>query len=82
MFCSPNVYGLYVGRFVGGVALGAFSVSIPPYIEDIAEKQILRAMANFYHVHFSCGVLFGYIIGKIILIYHCLKFMCIFTEKL
>ncbi|CAB3223071.1 unnamed protein product [Arctia plantaginis] len=62
---SPNVYGLYVGRFVGGVALGAFSVSIPPYIEDIAEKQILRAMANFYHVHFSCGILFGYIIGLV-----------------
>lgn len=62
---SPNVYGLYVGRFVGGVALGAFSVSIPPYIEDISEKQILRAMANFYHVHFSCGILFGYIIGLV-----------------
>lgn len=62
---SPNVYGLYVGRFVGGIALGAFSVGIPPYIEDIAENQILSTLANFYHVHFSCGVLFGYIIGLI-----------------
>lgn len=62
---SPNVYGLYVGRFVGGTALGAFSVGIPPYIEDIAEKQILSTLANFYHVHFSCGVLFGYIIGLV-----------------
>ncbi|XP_075986737.1 facilitated trehalose transporter Tret1-like [Anticarsia gemmatalis] len=62
---SPNVYGLYVGRFVGGVAVGAFSVGIPPYVEDIAEKQLLPTMANFYHVHFSCGVLFGYIIGLV-----------------
>lgn len=62
---SPNVYGLYVGRFVGGTALGALSVGIPPYIEDIAEKQILPALVTFYHVHFSCGVLFGYIIGLI-----------------
>ncbi|CAH0597771.1 unnamed protein product [Chrysodeixis includens] len=62
---SPNVYGLYVGRFVGGMALGAFSVGIPPYIEDIAEKQILPTLANFYHVHFSCGVLFGYVIGLV-----------------
>ncbi|CAH0697160.1 unnamed protein product [Spodoptera exigua] len=62
---SPNVYGLYVGRFVGGMALGAFSVGIPPYVEDIAEKHILPTLANFYHVHFSCGVLFGYIIGLV-----------------
>lgn len=62
---SPNVYGLYVGRFVGGIAVGAFSVGIPPYVEDIAEKQLLKTLANFYHVHFSCGVLFGYIIGMV-----------------
>ncbi|CAG4945301.1 unnamed protein product [Parnassius apollo] len=62
---SPNVYGLYVGRFVGGVAVGAFSVGIPPYIEDIAEKQLLPTLANFYHVHFACGVLFGYIAGMV-----------------
>ncbi|XP_041985361.1 facilitated trehalose transporter Tret1-like [Aricia agestis] len=62
---SPNVYGLYVGRFVGGVAVGAFSVGIPPYVEDIAEKQILPALVNFYHVHFACGVLTGYVIGLV-----------------
>ncbi|CAH2097249.1 unnamed protein product [Euphydryas editha] len=63
---SPNVYGLYVGRFVGGMAVGAFSVGIPPYVEDIAEEHILPALVNFYHVHFACGVLFGYIIGKLV----------------
>ncbi|XP_068625449.1 facilitated trehalose transporter Tret1-like [Battus philenor] len=62
---SPNVYGLYVGRFVGGVAVGAFSVGIPPYIEDIAEKHLLPTLANFYHVQLSCGVLFGYISGLV-----------------
>ncbi|KAG6444239.1 hypothetical protein O3G_MSEX003277 [Manduca sexta] len=62
---SPNVYGLYVGRFVSGIAVGALSVAIPPYVEDIAEKQQLKTLANFYHVHFSCGVLFGYIIGLV-----------------
>ncbi|XP_047539807.1 facilitated trehalose transporter Tret1-like isoform X4 [Vanessa atalanta] len=62
---SPNVYGIYVGRFVGGMAVGAFSVGIPPYIEDIAEKHILPALVNYYHVHFACGVLFGYIIGMV-----------------
>ncbi|KAJ2940007.1 hypothetical protein O0L34_g14038 [Tuta absoluta] len=70
---SPNVYGLYVGRVVGGVAVGAFSVSIPPYIEDIAEKPLLSTLANFYHLHFSCGILFGYIIGMVNSIFwHCL----------
>ncbi|XP_045506487.1 facilitated trehalose transporter Tret1-like [Colias croceus] len=62
---SPNVYGLYVGRFVSGVAVGAFSVAIPPYVEDISEKHILPALANFFHVHFACGILFGYIIGMV-----------------
>ncbi|XP_063542025.1 facilitated trehalose transporter Tret1-like isoform X1 [Cydia strobilella] len=62
---SPNVYGLYVGRFVGGVAVGAFSVAIPPYVADIAEKHLWPTLANFYHVHFSCGILFGYIIGMV-----------------
>jgi MFS family permease len=61
---SPNVYGLYVGRFVGGLAVGAFSVGIPPYVEDIAENQLLSTLANFYHVQFACGVLFGYVVGK------------------
>ncbi|CAH2059723.1 unnamed protein product, partial [Iphiclides podalirius] len=64
---SPNVYGLYVGRFVGGVAVGAFSVGIPPYIEDIAEKHMLPTLANFYHVHISCGVLFGYVISGLVI---------------
>ncbi|XP_052744877.1 facilitated trehalose transporter Tret1-like isoform X2 [Bicyclus anynana] len=62
---SPNVYGLFVGRFVGGVAVGAFSVGVPPYVEDIAEKHLLPALANFYHVLFACGLLFGYIIGMV-----------------
>ncbi|XP_073963323.1 facilitated trehalose transporter Tret1-like isoform X2 [Choristoneura fumiferana] len=62
---SPNVYGLYVGRFVAGVAVGAFSVAIPPYVADIAEKQLWPTLANFYHVHFAGGVLFGYIIGMV-----------------
>ncbi|XP_049880665.1 facilitated trehalose transporter Tret1-like isoform X2 [Pectinophora gossypiella] len=70
---SPNVYGLYVGRLVGGVAVGAFSVSVPPYIEDIAEKPLLPTLANFYHLHFTCGVLFGYIIGMVNSVsWHCL----------
>lgn len=63
---TPNAYGLYVGRFVGGVAVGAFSVGIPPYVEDIAEKQLLPTLANFYHVHLTCGILFGYIVGMIL----------------
>lgn len=56
--------GLFVGRFVGGVAVGAFSVGVPPYVEDIAEKHLLPALANYYHVLFACGILFGYIIGE------------------
>ncbi|KAI5631231.1 sugar transporter domain-containing protein [Phthorimaea operculella] len=50
----------------------ASSVSIPPYIEDIAEKPLLSTLANFYHLHFSCGVLFGYIIGMVNIFWHCL----------
>lgn len=78
---SPNVYGLYVGRFVGGVAVGAFSVSIPPYIEDIAEKELLPSLTNFYHVHFACGVLFGYIIGMFLEYLH-LQYLRIMTHNL
>ncbi|GBP28758.1 Facilitated trehalose transporter Tret1 [Eumeta japonica] len=62
---SPNVYGIYVGRFVGGVALGALSVAVPPYVADIAEPQLLQSLANFYHVQLAAGVLFGYIVGMV-----------------
>ncbi|XP_048486574.1 facilitated trehalose transporter Tret1 isoform X2 [Plutella xylostella] len=62
---SPNVYGLYVGRFVAGVAVGAISVAIPPYVADIAETVLLPSLVNFYHVLFTSGVLFGYIIGLV-----------------
>lgn len=49
---------------MGGIAVGAFSVAIPPYVADIGETHLVPSLANFFHVQFSGGILFGYIIGK------------------
>ncbi len=37
---ASHVTSLYIARFLGGIVMGAFSVLIPMYITEIAEKSI------------------------------------------
>ncbi|XP_077283533.1 facilitated trehalose transporter Tret1-like [Arctopsyche grandis] len=60
---STSVYCFYVGRFVGGVAVGAISVAVPPYVVEMAHPTARDAVGNFYQIQLTSGILFGFLAG-------------------
>lgn len=54
---------LYVGRFVTGMAGGAFCVSAPMYTSEIAQKEIRGALGSYFQLLLTVGVLFAYILA-------------------
>lgn len=60
---AQNVYMLYVGRFLLGIAGGAFFVAAPIYIGEIAEKDIRGTLCSFFQLMVTVGILFAYAIG-------------------
>nr|CAD7579601.1 unnamed protein product [Timema californicum] len=57
---------LYAGRFLTGMAGGAFSVSGPVYTAEIAQKEIRGLLGSFYQVLLTFGVLFTFAAGSVL----------------
>ncbi|KAJ8894779.1 hypothetical protein PR048_000086 [Dryococelus australis] len=55
----------YVGRIVTGMMGGAFSVSAPVYISEIAQKEIRGMLGTCYQLMITSGILFVYLVGGI-----------------
>jgi SP family facilitated glucose transporter-like MFS transporter 8 len=60
---AQNFVMLMVGRFMLGLAGGAFCVSAPQYSAEIAEKEIRGIVGTFFQVLINGGILFVYVIG-------------------
>lgn len=56
---------LFVGRFIGGIAIGAVSVATPMYIAELAESSIRGALGTLFQLQLTIGVLFGYLAGMV-----------------
>ena len=54
---------LLAGRFIIGLAGGAFCVSAPQYSAEIAEKEIRGIVGTFFQLLIISGILFAYIVG-------------------
>lgn len=54
---------LYAGRFIIGMAGGAFAVAAPCYTSEIAEKQIRGALGSYFQLMVTLGILFVYAVG-------------------
>lgn len=54
---------VYIGRFITGMAGGAFCVSAPMYTSEIAEKEIRGALGSYFQLLLTVGILFAYIMG-------------------
>lgn len=52
-----------IARFISGVAMGAGSVIVPIYCEEIAEVRIRGALGILYDLQVSNGILFVYLVG-------------------
>lgn len=54
---------LLVGRFILGLAGGAFCIAAPLYGAEISEKEIRGLIGTFFKVMLNGGILFIYLIG-------------------
>lgn len=60
---AQNFWMLLIGRFIIGVASGAFCISAPQYSAEIAEKEVRGTIASFVQLLNITGILFVYLIG-------------------
>lgn len=66
---SQNFAMLVVGRFMLGLAGGAFCVSAPQYSSEIAETEIRGITGTFFQVLINSGILFVYVIGAFMTVF-------------
>ncbi|CAG9767181.1 unnamed protein product [Ceutorhynchus assimilis] len=57
---------LMVGRFLTGMAGGAFSIMGPLYTSEIAEKQIRGTLGTFFQMFLTFGILWANVLGWVI----------------
>ncbi|KAF5279764.1 hypothetical protein FQA39_LY05454 [Lamprigera yunnana] len=57
---------IYTGRFLTGMAGGAFCVSAPIYISEIAEKQIRGALGGYFDLLLCTGIFLAYVIAVVV----------------
>ena len=60
---AQNFVMLLFGRFIIGLAGGAFCVSAPQYSGEITEIQIRGIVGTFFQLLINVGILFVYIVG-------------------
>ncbi|CAG9766858.1 unnamed protein product [Ceutorhynchus assimilis] len=56
---------IYIGRFLTGLAGGAFCVAAPLYTSEIAETEIRGALGSYFQLLLTVGILFSYVFGAI-----------------
>ncbi|CAH2091486.1 unnamed protein product [Euphydryas editha] len=61
---APNVATLMAGRFITGVAGGAFCVTAPTYTSEIAQDSIRGSLGSFFQLMLTVGILFAYVVGS------------------
>ncbi|KAK4877064.1 hypothetical protein RN001_009570 [Aquatica leii] len=60
---ANSVGMIYAGRFITGMAGGAFCVSAPLYTSEIAENEIRGALGSYFQLLLTVGIVFAYIIA-------------------
>lgn len=61
---AANLAMLIFGRFLLGVAGGAFCVAAPTYTGEIAQSSVRGSLGSYFQLMLVIGVLFAYIIGS------------------
>lgn len=55
-----HLAAIYVGRFVGGWAVGAACLIVPVYISEVSPPAIRGRMVGFFEIMFQIGAVFGF----------------------
>lgn len=61
---GTNVGMLIAGRFITGVAGGAFCVTAPAYTSEIAQDSIRGTLGSYFQLMITIGILFSYVVGS------------------
>ncbi|XP_075228671.1 facilitated trehalose transporter Tret1-like isoform X2 [Lycorma delicatula] len=60
---ANSLAGIFIGRFLQGIAVAIYFTAIPLYLGEIAEKSQRAAIASCSELFVSCGYMLEYIIG-------------------
>ncbi|KAK4875277.1 hypothetical protein RN001_011699 [Aquatica leii] len=60
---SPNVWGLYIARFLAGIGCGAACVASLMYVTELAEPKNRGTLGTFFQLQMTVGFLLGYTLG-------------------
>jgi MFS family permease len=66
---AQNFLMLLIGRFILGVAGGAFYIAMPQYTTEIAQKEIRGILGSFLQLQVALGVLFVYTVGAYVRVF-------------
>lgn len=61
---GTSVGMLIAGRFITGVAGGAFCVTAPAYTSEIAQDSIRGTLGSYFQLMITIGILFSYLVGS------------------
>lgn len=64
LILATNLGMMIAGRFILGIAGGAFCVAAPLYTGEIAQKEIRGTVGTFFQLMITVGILFVYAIGS------------------
>jgi len=53
-----------VGRILTGFASGSYSVIVPQYTSEIANKEIRGTLGTYFQLQVFSGILFTYVLGS------------------
>ncbi|XP_050535988.1 facilitated trehalose transporter Tret1-like isoform X2 [Daktulosphaira vitifoliae] len=61
---AESVLSMCLGRVLTGFASGAYSIIVPLYTSEIAEKEIRGTLGTYFQLQIVTGILFTYVAGK------------------
>jgi len=69
------VVWICAGRFLTGFSSGAYSVIVPLYTSEIAEKEIRGTLGTYFQLQVNAGILFTYVMGSYVSLYKIVLFL-------
>lgn len=61
---ANNIWMIYFGRLITGLASGACCVAAPLYTSEIAHKSLRGTLGSYFQLMVTTGIFLSYLIGK------------------
>ncbi|KAK3917450.1 Facilitated trehalose transporter Tret1 [Frankliniella fusca] len=69
-FASPSrLWLVYLGRLVCGLSMGASTLVLPLYCDELAEDRIRGALGVYLDLNMTIGILFVYVLGAFLTVF-------------